>query len=57
MTKTINHHIHLTVRMPEPLFLKLDDTAYKLRTNRAALIRSATEQYLKALEKAETLAA
>lgn len=49
--------LQIPVRCSEEFYFRLADAAHKLRTNKAELIRTATEQYLKALEKAESLAA
>ena len=47
----------LVIRCTEEFYFSIDDAAHKIRTTKADLLRKAAVQYLKALEKAETLVA
>lgn len=56
-TEMAKLELQIPVRCSEEFYFRVSDAAHKLRTNKASLMRVAVETYLKALEKAETLAA
>lgn len=55
--KTDKQVMLLTVRLNKDFYDEIDDTAWKFRPTKAHLIRTATEQYLKAIKNAKNLAA